>query len=126
MHVIGALSEVLTIRPWISIVYVFRFLPKKKGNTKTNSTPTRPRDNPEELFMFIGSSSPCFFPNIRKLEKAVAVGTEFGEGDAMKQTSVKKSAFSLNEGKAFSEWRLWSGTLQERPFAEEVPAIHIL
>ena len=28
---------------------------------------------------------------------------EFGEGDAMKQKSVKKSAFSLNEGMAFSE-----------------------
>ena len=30
-------------------------------------------------------------------------GTEFGEGDATKQKSVKKSDVSLNEGKAFSE-----------------------
>ena len=30
-------------------------------------------------------------------------GTELGEGDAKKQTPVKKYAFSLNEGKAFSE-----------------------
>ena len=35
------------------------------------------------------------------------IGTEFGEEDATKQKSVKKSAFSLNEGKAFSESRLW-------------------
>ena len=34
------------------------------------------------------------------------LGTEFGEGDAPKQKSVKRSAFSLNEGKAFSERRL--------------------
>ena len=31
------------------------------------------------------------------------IGTEFGEGDAAKQSSVKKSDVSLNEGKAFSE-----------------------
>ena len=32
------------------------------------------------------------------------VGAEFGEGDATKQKSEKKNrAFSLNEGKAFSE-----------------------
>ena len=31
------------------------------------------------------------------------VGMEMGEGDATKQTSVKTSAFSLNEGKAFNE-----------------------
>ena len=31
------------------------------------------------------------------------IGTEFGEGYATKQKSVKRSAFSLNEGTAFSE-----------------------
>ena len=36
-----------------------------------------------------------------------SVGREFWEGDATKQKSVKKSAFSLNEGKAFSESGLW-------------------
>ena len=30
-------------------------------------------------------------------------GVEFGEAAAMKQKSVKRSVFSLNEGKAFSE-----------------------
>ena len=30
-------------------------------------------------------------------------GMEFGEGDATKQKSMKKSAFSLNEGKVFNE-----------------------
>ena len=32
-----------------------------------------------------------------------AFGTEFGEGDEMKQKSMKRSAFSLNHVKAFSE-----------------------
>ena len=31
------------------------------------------------------------------------VGAEFGEGDATKQKSVKRSAFSLNQGRQFSE-----------------------
>ena len=35
--------------------------------------------------------------------KGGGVGVEFGEGDATKQKSVKRSTFSLNEGKAFSE-----------------------
>ena len=30
------------------------------------------------------------------------LGTELGEGDATRQKSMKKGAFSLNEGKAFS------------------------
>ena len=30
-------------------------------------------------------------------------GTEFGEGDATKEKSVKRSGFALTEGKAFSE-----------------------
>ena len=36
-------------------------------------------------------------------ELEVQFGTEFGEGVAMKQESVKKSALSLNECKPFSE-----------------------
>ena len=35
------------------------------------------------------------------------IGAEIGGGDAMKQKSVKRSASSPNEGKAFSERRLW-------------------
>ena len=35
------------------------------------------------------------------------LGTEFGQGDATKQKSVKRSVFSLNEGRAFSERRCW-------------------
>ena len=31
------------------------------------------------------------------------IGTKFGNGDVTKQKSVKKSAFSLSEGKTFSE-----------------------
>ena len=31
----------------------------------------------------------------------------FGEGDVTKQKLIKKSAFSLNEGVAFNERRLW-------------------
>ena len=37
------------------------------------------------------------------LTAKVSVEIELGEGDATKQKSVKRSAFSLNEGKAFSE-----------------------
>ena len=44
--------------------------------------------------------------------KAPRVGTEFGEGDVTKQKPLKRSAFSLNEGKAFSEWRLGQGMLR--------------
>ena len=36
----------------------------------------------------------------------VPFGTQFGEGDAMKQKSAKRSAFSSHEGRAFSESRL--------------------
>ena len=46
------------------------------------------------------------------------LGAEFRDGDATKQKSVKNSAFSLNEGKAFSEWRLWQGIPQGRQFTE--------
>ena len=42
-------------------------------------------------------------------------GTDFGEEDATTQKSVKRSAFSLNEGKAFSEWRL---VKRSGPFSE--------
>ena len=35
------------------------------------------------------------------------IGAEFGEGNATKQKSVKRSAFSLNEGKAFNELGFW-------------------
>ena len=35
-------------------------------------------------------------------ENAGLIGTEFWEGDATKQKSVKRSAFSLNHSKAFS------------------------
>ena len=51
------------------------------------------------------------------------IGRGFGEEDATQQKSVKNSAFSLNESKAFSESRLWSGTLQKRQFSEEVLTI---
>ena len=44
---------------------------------------------------------PWFFKETK--EKKDGAGTDFWEGDAMKQKSVKRNAFSLNEGKAFSE-----------------------
>ena len=39
----------------------------------------------------------------QKSAKPQEFGLEIGEGDATNQKSMKKSAFSLNEGKAFSE-----------------------
>ena len=42
------------------------------------------------VLCFFGISGPSF-------------GVEFGEGDATKQKSLKRSAFSLNHSKAFSE-----------------------
>ena len=47
--------------------------------------------------------------------------TEFGEGAATKQKSVKKGTFSLNEDNAFSECMLLSEIpQQERQFSEEL------
>ena len=37
------------------------------------------------------------------IQRQPPIGTEFGEGDAAKQKSVKRSAFSLNQSEAFSE-----------------------
>ena len=48
---------------------------------------------------------------------------EFGGGDATKQKSVKRSAFPLNEGKAFNERRLGQELPQKRQFSEELSAI---
>ena len=38
-----------------------------------------------------------------RIVSAPKFGAELGEGDETMQKSVKRSAFSLNEGKAFSE-----------------------
>ena len=46
-------------------------------------------------------------------------GTEFGAGGAMKQTSVKRSAFSLNQGKAFSGKELKSSGPFREPLGSE-------
>ena len=55
------------------------------------------------------------------------IRAEFGEGDATKQKSVKRSAFSLNEGRAFSERRLGKELYRKgdslkrfRPFSESL------
>ena len=67
------------------------------------------------LFGLFDTPSACWFqlphlrsPYARHLHPfaghlATPFGMGFGEGDAMKRNSVKRSAFSLNEGKAFSE-----------------------
>ena len=64
-----------------------------------------------EVVLGVGFLSPPPIPCTHlKIQSAIFVlqekpifGTEVGEGDATKQKSVKRSAFSLNEGKAFRE-----------------------
>ena len=72
---------------------------------------------------------PCFRPN-KVLHRSRAVcaflfpetrvpkkrflGTEFEEGDAMKQRSVKRSAFSLNEGNSVKRFRPFSESLDSK------------
>ena len=59
----------------------------------------------EFLQFFLPSSDEAAVSRQLSLPKTCVCcfGTEFGEGDATKQKSVKRSAFPLNEGKAFSE-----------------------
>ena len=61
-------------------------------------------------------------------DQSPIIGTEFREGDVTvtKQMSVKRIAFALNQGEAFSEWRHLCRVPQESPFSEGLQAIQCI